>query len=55
MQALSTTVKGAADMIGCGRTTLYALIKDGRLKTYKLGRRTLVRTDSIRALVDQAA
>jgi excisionase family DNA binding protein len=55
MQALSTTVKGAADMIGCGRTTIYSLINDGRLQTYKLGRRTLVKTESIHALVNQAA
>lgn len=55
MQVLSTTVKGAADMIGIGRTTVYALINEGKLQTYKVGRRTLIKTDSIRALVDQAA
>lgn len=55
MQALSTTVKGAADMLGIGRTTVYSLINDNKLQTIKIGRRTLVKTESIRALVDQAA
>jgi excisionase family DNA binding protein len=55
MQALSTTVKGAADMLGIGRTTVYSLINEKKLQTIKIGRRTLVKTESIRALVDQAA
>jgi excisionase family DNA binding protein len=55
MQALSTTVKGAADMIGIGRTTVYSLISENKLQTIKIGRRTLIKIDSIRALVDQAA
>jgi excisionase family DNA binding protein len=55
MTAISTTVKGAADMIGIGRTKIYELINDGKLETIKIGRRRLVKTDSIRALVDQAA
>lgn len=55
MQALSTTVKGAADMIGVGRTTVYSLINENKLQTIKIGRRRLIKIDSIRALVDQAA
>jgi excisionase family DNA binding protein len=34
-----------------GRTSIYALIKDGRLETVKLGRRTLIKVQSIRALL----
>lgn len=55
MQHQTTTVKHAAFIIGIGRTKLYDLINSGELKTLKVGRRRLIRTDSIRALVDQAA
>jgi excisionase family DNA binding protein len=48
---LATSVKGAAEALSLGRTSIYALIKEGRLETVKLGRRTLVKTASIRALL----
>ena len=38
--------------MGLGRTSIYQMIKAGRLEAFKLGRRTLVKTDSIRRLVD---
>jgi excisionase family DNA binding protein len=44
-------VKGAAEALGLGRTSIYVLINDGRLETVKLGRRTLITTTSIRALL----
>jgi excisionase family DNA binding protein len=55
MEVISTPINEAARSIGIGRTTIYKLIAEGRLKTVKIGRRTLIKTDSIRALVDQAA
>lgn len=42
-------------VIGAGHTIIYELIGAGELETIKIGRRTLVKTDSIRALVDRAA
>lgn len=55
MDPVTVTVAGARKALGVGNTTLYKLIAEKRLSTVKIGRRTLVKTDSIRALVDQAA
>jgi excisionase family DNA binding protein len=51
MDALTTSVSDAAKALGIGRTSIYALIREGRLEVVKLGRRTLITTDSIRRLV----
>jgi len=55
MEPVTVTVQGARKALGLGNTKIYELIGEGRLKTVKIGHRTLVKTDSIRALVDQAA
>jgi excisionase family DNA binding protein len=55
MDPVTVTVQGARKALGLGSTKIYELIGEGRLKTVKIGRRTLVKTESIRALVDQAA
>jgi excisionase family DNA binding protein len=55
MEQLTTTIDGARKATGLGTTKIYELINQGKLKTVKIGRRTLVKTESIRALVDQAA
>ncbi|WP_420142311.1 helix-turn-helix domain-containing protein [Sphingomonas sp.] len=55
MDPVTVTVEGARKALGIGNTKIYELIGEGRLRTVKIGRRTLIRTDSIRALVDQAA
>lgn len=55
MEVLCLTVKETKKALGLGATTIYSLIGEGKLKTVKIGRRTLIKTDSIRALVDQAA
>jgi excisionase family DNA binding protein len=52
MEPITVTVQGARQALGIGTTKLYELIGSGKLRTVKLGRRTLVRTDSIRELVD---
>ena len=52
MEPLTVTVAGAKKALGLGTTKIYDLINDGKLRTVKVGRRTLVRTDSIRQLVD---
>ncbi len=53
METLTTSVNDAAKALGIGRTSIYALIRDGRLETVKLGRRTLVKVSSIRRLIDE--
>jgi excisionase family DNA binding protein len=52
MDPVTVTIPGATKALGIGTTKLYELIGAGKLRAVKLGRRTLVRTDSIRELVD---
>lgn len=52
MEPITVTIQGAREALGLGRTKIYALIAEGKLKKRKIGRRTLVTTKSIRALVD---
>lgn len=44
---LAYTVPEAQEATGLGRTTLYRLIGDGKLRTIKVGTRTLIPTDSL--------
>lgn len=52
MEPLTVTVAGAKRALGIGTTKIYELIGEGQLRTVKIGRRTLIRTDSIHALVE---
>ena len=52
MDIIATSINDAAKALGIGRTSIYQLIRDGRLDAVKLGRRTLVKTESIRRLID---
>ncbi|MGK2227272.1 helix-turn-helix domain-containing protein [Devosia sp.] len=55
MEPIATSINGAARALSLGRTSIYALIKEGRLETVKVGRRTLVKTASVRALIGVGA
>lgn len=50
MDTLLCSIADAAKALGVGRSKLYELIGEGRLDTVTIGRRRLVRTDSVRAL-----
>lgn len=50
MDTLLCSIPDAARALGVGRSKLYELIGEGRLETVAIGRRRLVRTDSVRAL-----
>lgn len=54
MDQITTTIDGTKKATGLSVTTIYALINQGKLETVKIGRRTLVKTASIRALVEVA-
>lgn len=41
----------AAHTIGCGRTTIYELIKQGRLRVVKIGVRTIIPRTEIERLL----
>jgi excisionase family DNA binding protein len=54
MDPITVTIADAKKATGLGVTTIYDLINKGKLETVKVGRRTLVKTASIRALLEAA-
>jgi excisionase family DNA binding protein len=52
MEPLAVSINDTVKALGVGRTSIYAMIAEGRLEAFKLGRRTLVKTESIKRLVD---
>lgn len=50
---LSYTPAEAAEATGLGQTTIYALMKDGRLKRIKIGRSTLIPRSSLLGLLGE--
>lgn len=42
----------AAEMLGIGRTTMFALIADGKIESFTVGRVRLISHDSLRKFVD---
>lgn len=55
MDPITTTIEGTKKATGLGVTKIYELIGKGRLEVVKVGRRTLVKTKSIKALLGEAA
>ena len=51
MEKLAYSINDTAQTLSLGRTSIYAMIADGRLEAFKLGRRTLIRAESVRRLV----
>ncbi len=47
MEPLSVSINDAAKALGLGRTSIYMMIGDGRLESFKVGRRTLIKSSSI--------
>jgi excisionase family DNA binding protein len=48
---LAFTIAEACHAVGIGRSKLYELISQGRVETRKIGSRTIIPTESLRALV----
>ena len=46
------TVNESLNILSIGRTSFYALIKDGRLRPIKLGKKTLIGADDIVGLLE---
>lgn len=53
MDILAVSVNEAARILGIGRTSLYSMIREGRVEALKLGRRTLIKTASLRRVIDE--
>ena len=51
MDRLAYSINETARTLSMGRTSIYAMIADGRLEAFKLGRRTLIRAESIKRLI----
>ena len=50
---MAMSPRDAARAIGISRSSLYRQIKQGRIRTVKLGRRTLVPTSELSALINE--
>ena len=51
MEPIALSINDTAKLLSLGRTSVYAMIADGRLEAFRLGRRRLVRVESIKRLV----
>lgn len=55
LEPLAYSVAEACRVSSIGKTSLYALIAEGRLEVRKIGKRTLIPAASLRALIDGQA
>ncbi len=53
MENVTTSIADAGKALSLGRTTINQLIKSQQLDTVKIGRRRLIKTESIRRLIDK--
>lgn len=51
MDKLAYSITETAKALSLGRTSIYTLIAEGRLETFKFGSRRLVKAESLRRLV----
>ena len=50
LEVLAISINDTAKALGIGRSSVYALLKSGKLDAIKIGRRTLLTTESIKRL-----
>ena len=55
MEVLLISINETAKALNLGRTSIYALISEGKLDSRKMGRRRLVTTESVKRLVNEKA
>jgi excisionase family DNA binding protein len=51
-ERLAVSVEDAAAMAGIGRTTLYAALGSGSLKSLKIGKRRLIKVQALEAWIN---
>lgn len=54
MERLTYSIPEAGHALGVGKSTIYKLIGEGRLNLMKIGTRSLIRADDLRAVIDAA-
>jgi excisionase family DNA binding protein len=52
IERIGVSIQEAAKMLGISRPHFYPLVKEGKVRTIKIGRRTLVSVQSLRDFVD---
>ena len=52
---IAYSIREACEVSSLGRTTIYAHIASGRLKSTRIGGRTIIPADSLRALISGEA
>jgi hypothetical protein len=52
MEIIAASINDTAKALSLGRTSIYVLIREGRLETIKMWRRTLIKTASVRRLLN---
>lgn len=50
MEPLAISINETAKALGIGRTSVYVLLKSGKLDAFKIGTRTLLTTESVKRL-----
>jgi excisionase family DNA binding protein len=52
MEKLAVTIPEAVELSGLGRSTLYKMFREGRLRPRKAGKRTLIVLEDLKRLVE---
>ena len=52
---LAYSIREACAVLSLGKTTIFSLIKDGKIRAVRIGGRTLIPAESLRALLDGEA
>ena len=52
IERIGVSIQDAAKMLGISKPHFYPLVKEGKIRTVKIGRRTLVSVQSLRDFVD---
>jgi excisionase family DNA binding protein len=52
MERLLASINETSEALRVGRTSVYSMLSDGRLEAIKVGRRRLVKVESIRRLIE---
>ena len=50
-EKFTCSVKDATDLTGLGKTTLYALLADGKITSVRIGSKRLIHVESLRRLL----